>query len=150
MKKIKRFLLIFVFIVALGAIFITSGCSKKKIHKYSDKISTTNISSIEYKIDLEHKYDRSYDESYYRTLTEDEQTKFINSINNDDLKYEYWGKPSEYKGIYYNTFIIHYNDGSKTNLDEHHIEIIDKDGNVTYCEIVFPYGDSKIEENLFK
>ena len=90
-------------------------------------------------------------ESNYRTLTNDEKDNFINSLNNNNFRFKYSKYDrSQYKGIYYNTFIIHYENGDKINFDKVHIEKIDNEGNSLYFKIINPFEceiDYILDEN---
>ena len=126
--------------------------NKNKPHKYSDIISTKNISYVEYNTnnDFSYLHDFIYNREDYITLTDIEKEKFINSINSDSLKFKYFnGGLDQYKGLFYNTFIIHYSDESITYFDKNHVEKLDKSGKSIYFKILDAY-ECSIWENLFK
>ena len=116
-------------------------------HSYNNVISTKNISHIEYRLYEEGPLE--YDKEDYRTLTDEEESTFISSINDDNLKYKYWGSPSRYKGMRYNTFIIHYENGSTTYFDRCSVRKFDSNNKETYYKILLAY-ECKIGLNLFK
>ena len=137
-------------VLVFALVLFSSGCGKKnnKIYNYSVEISTTNISSIEYKIEKD--AGPGYVESNYRTLTNDEKDNFISSLNNNNFRFKYSKYDrSQYKGIYYNTFIIHYENGEKINFDKVHIEKIDNEGNSLYFKMIDPF-ECEIEKGMFE
>ena len=119
----------------------------RKVHKYSEIIPTSNISYIEYKYERE--AEPKYIETHYRTLTEEEKQLFIDSLNNDSYGFRYSKfKDGEYKGLYYDTFIIHYNNGYTIYFDEVHVRKTDDNGNKIFFKILDPV-DCKIDEGMF-
>lgn len=137
-------------VLVFALVLFASGCEKKnnKIYNYSVEIPTTNISSIEYKIEKD--AGPRYVESNYRTLTNDEKDNFINSLSNNNFRFKYSKyDTSQYKGIYYNTFIIHYENGDKINFDKVHIEKVDSKGNSLYSKMIDPF-ECEIEKGMFE
>lgn len=136
MKKIFLFLMIMVSIITL------SSCGKKS-YSLSKLIPTSNISYVEYKTNKDAGI--VYDEANYRTLTDDEKNIFVNSLESYKFKYADEG----YKGIYYITFIIHYENGDKINLDKVSIKKLDSNDNVVFLKMIEPI-DCVIEDAMFK
>lgn len=89
------------------------------------------------------KIPREYKESNYAVLSDEYEAKFINSINSDSFKFKYTGldvnETGGYKNLPYNTFIIHYEDGTKSILDRQYVSKYDVDGNRYYREALAPY-----------
>ena len=116
-------------------------------HSYNNVISTKNISYVEFKKYNPDSSGNNPDD--YITLTDEEKATFIKSISDDNLKYKYWGEPRHFKGVYYKTFKIHYEDGRETWLDRNHVWKFNKDGKEIYHKILLAY-ECEIGENLFK
>lgn len=134
MKKITLILMLFLFSLV--------GCGKKT-YKLSKLIPTSNITYVEYKTNKDAGI--IYDESNYRTLTDDEKNIFISSLDTYKFKYMNDG----YKGIFYVTFIIHYDNGDKISLDKVSIKKVDNKNNEVFIKLIEPV-DCIIDDAMFK
>ena len=132
------------------AILFITGCNDKKVevHNYNEIISTSNIKNIEFRSKKED--DFRYDLDYV-TLSDDEKELFINSISSGELKYTPYKKgihTSQYYENQKDTFIIHYEDGSKTYFDNEHVKKLDNSDSVKFDEKLIAY-DCAIGQNIF-
>lgn len=130
-----------IILVVMVIFIVKNSKNMARIKNYSDVISSNDISYIEYRTFFESK--EEYRREEYVTLTDIEKDNFIKTLNGNEFKYVSPEKGAKPKVQYYNnTFIIYYNNGNKTYLDNVHIQKVDNNGNSIYQEYMYPYGCS--------